>query len=300
MSDPVESSSGGPASRDDGAESHSRIGRLFSGLRIVSICTLLSRVLGLVREMAMAALFGNGRVLDAFTVAFAIPNLARSLFGEGALSTAFLPLFVREHEREGRDAANRLASAVFVWVAIGLTLLVTVIELALAGALWLAPLSDKWRLWLTLTAVMLPYLPLICLTAQMGAVLNALGRFAWPALLPVLFNVCSLGAIWWVQRQELTAESQALWLAAAVVLTGFVQLFAPWPQLLRAGFRFDRHWAAAQDRIREFVRVMLPIILGLSSTQLNTLCDRLIALGTNCTEIICLPLMETGVLSITI
>ena len=68
-----------------------RAGGLFSGLRIVSLCTFLSRVLGLVREMAMAALFGNGRVLDAFTVAFAIPNLARALFGEGALSTAFLP-----------------------------------------------------------------------------------------------------------------------------------------------------------------------------------------------------------------
>ncbi len=279
MSEPAEPDCSTPSS-------HSRIGGLFAGLRIVSVCTLLSRILGLVREMAMAALFGNGRVLDAFTVAFAIPNLARSLFGEGALSTAFLPLFVREHERHGRDAANRLASAVFVWAAIGLTLLVAVIELALAAALWLAPLSDKWRLWLTLTAVMLPYLPLICLTAQMGAVLNARGRFAWPALLPVLFNVCSLAAIWWVQRQDMTAEVRAFWLAAAVVLTGFVQLIAPWPQLLRAGFRFNRGWSAAQERIRELLRVMLPIILGLSITQLNTLCDRLIALGFSRPEIV--------------
>ena len=230
-------------SADD--EQTQRAGGLFSGLRIVSLCTFLSRVLGLVREMAMAALFGNGRVLDAFTVAFAIPNLARALFGEGALSTAFLPLFVREQEQQGRESANRLASAVFVWVAIGLTVLVAVTELILAGVLWLAPLSCSTRLWLTLTAAMLPYLVLICLTAQVGAVLNACGRFAWPALLPVVFNVCSLAAIWFVQRQDLAAESQAMWLAVAVVATGVVQLVLPWSQLVRVGIRFDRRWREA-------------------------------------------------------
>ena len=270
----------------DRDESAAWNGGLFSGLRIVSLCTLLSRVLGLVREMAMAALFGNGRVLDAFTVAFAIPNLARALFGEGALSTAFLPLLVREQDQHGREAANRLTSAVFVWAALGLTTLVAVSELLLVGALWLAPLSCKWRLWLTLTAYMLPYLPLVCLTAQIGAVLNAAGRFAWPALLPVLFNVCSLAAIWWVQQQEMTAETQAMWLAGFVVLTGAVQLAAPWPQLLRSGFRFDLRWTEAKDRIRELMRVMLPIVLGLSITQLNTLCDRLIALGFSRPEIV--------------
>ncbi len=267
--------------REESAEDEQtqRAGGLFSGLRIVSLCTFLSRVLGLVREMAMAALFGNGRVLDAFTVAFAIPNLARALFGEGALSTAFLPLFVREQEQQGREAANRLASAVFVWAAIGLTALVAVAELVLAGVLWLAPLSCSTRLWLTLTAAMLPYLVLICLTAQVGAVLNACGRFAWPALLPVVFNLCSLAAIWFVQRQDLAAESQAMWLAIAVVATGVVQLVLPWSQLARVGLRFDRRWRDAKDRIAELLRVMAPVVLGLSITQLNVLSDRLIAWG---------------------
>ncbi len=263
-----------------------RVSRLMSGLRIVSLCTLLSRVLGLVREIAMAALFGNGRVLDAFTVAFAIPNLARALFGEGALSTAFLPLFVREQEQHGRESANRLASAVFVWAAIGLSALVAVAELILAGVLWLAPLSCSARLWLTLTSVMLPYLVLVCLTAQIGAVLNACGRFVWPALLPVVFNVCSLAAIWWVQHQDFSAETQAIWLAIAVVATGFVQLVIPWPQLLLAGFRFDPRWRDAKDRLKELLQMMAPIVLGLSITQLNVLCDRLIAWGFSRTEIV--------------
>lgn len=256
-----------------------RVGRLMSGLRIVSLCTLLSRVLGMVREIAMAALFGAGPVLDAFTTAFAIPNLARALFGEGALSTAFQPLFIREHEQHGRDAANRLASAVFVCVALGLSTFVAVAELLLAGVLLIIPLGCSTRLWLTLTSVMLPYLVLICLTAQVGAVLNVAGRFAWPAFVPVLFNIGSLVAIGIVQSLNLDAEHRALWLAFAVLVTGFVQLAASWPILVRSGFQFDRHWREAKGRIRELLRVMAPIVLGLSITQVNTLCDRLIAFG---------------------
>lgn len=274
-----------PDGADGIAENVPHKAGLFSGLRIVSICTLLSRVLGLVREMAMAALFGNGRVLDAFTVAFAIPNLARALFGEGALSTAFLPLFVREQEQHGREAASRFAGAVFVWAAIGLSALVAVAEVILAGVLWLAPLTADTRLWLTLTSWMLPYLVLICLTAQLGAVLNAGGRFAVPALLPVLFNVCSLVAIWWVQRYDLPSESQAMWLALAVVITGGVQLGVACLQLDRS-FLPSHRWREAKDRLRELLRVMWPIVLGLSITQLNTLCDRLIALGFSRPEVV--------------
>ena len=262
----------------DRDESAARNSGLFSGLRIVSLCTLLSRVLGFIRETAIAGLWGLSPVSDAFVGAFRIPNLARALFGEGALSAAFTPLFVREQEQHGRDAAMQLASSVFVWLGLWLTALVAVAELALAATIWLAPLSAELRLWLVLTAIMLPYLPLICLTAQMGAVLNALGRFAWPALLPVLFNVSSLAAIWVLQRFDLTAEAQAHWLAGFVVLTGFLQLAAPWPQLIRLGFRPRGHWLAARERIHELLRMMAPVVVGLSITQVNTFCDTLIAL----------------------
>ncbi len=251
---------------------------LFSGLRIVSLCTLLSRVLGFIRETALAALWGLTPVKDAYVAAFKIPNLARALFGEGALSAAFTPLFVREQEQHGRDAAMRLASSVFVWLGLWLTALVAIAELALAGTIWLAPLSAELRLWLVLTAIMLPYMPLICLTAQLGAVLNALGRFVWPALLPVLFNVSSLAAIWLLQRFDLTSEGQAHWLAGFVLLTGSLQLAAPWPQLVRLGFRPRGDWFAARDRIHELLRIMAPVVMGLSITQLNTYCDTLIAM----------------------
>lgn len=263
-------------SANDERNRHAR--GLFSGLRIVSLCTLLSRVLGFIRETAIAGLWGLSPVSDAFVGAFRIPNLARALFGEGALSAAFTPLFVREQEQHGQDAAMQLASSVFVWLGLWLTALVAVAELALGATIWLAPLSVELRLWLALTMLMLPYLPLICLTAQLGAVLNAMGCFAWPALLPVLFNVSSLAAIWVLQRFELTAEAQAHWLAGFVVLTGFLQLAAPWPQLWRLGFRLRGAWRSMRERIRELVRMMAPVVIGLSITQVNTFCDTLIAL----------------------
>lgn len=165
-----------------------------------------------------------------------------------------------------------------MWLGLRLTALVAVVELVIAATIWLAPLGAELRLWLVLTTLMLPYLPLICLTAQMGAVLNALGHFAWPALLPVLFNVSSLAAIWVLQRFELTAEDQAHWLAGFVVLTGFLQLAAPWPQLWRLGFRLRGNWLAMRDRIRELLSMMAPVVIGLSITQVNTFCDTLIAL----------------------
>ncbi len=262
----------------DRDEPAARNGSLFSGLQVVGLYTLLSRALGFIRETALAALWGLSPVKDAYVAAFRIPNLARALFGEGALSAAFTPLFVREQEQHGREAAMRLASSVFVWLGLWLTVLVAVAELVLAGIIWLAPLSAELRLWLVLTAVMLPYMPLICLTAQLGAVLNAVGRFAWPALLPVLFNISLLVAIGVLQRFDLTATVQAHWMAGFIVVTGILQLAAPWPQLIRLGFRPRRDWFAARDRIHELLRMMAPVVMGLSITQLNTYCDTLIAM----------------------
>ena len=107
--------------------------RLFSGLRIVSLCTLLSRVLGMIRDMGMAALFGLSPIADHFVVAFSIPNLARRLFGEGALSASFLPVLTRELQHSNRDSVWSLVSAVFALLTVTLTVLVLVGELAHLG-----------------------------------------------------------------------------------------------------------------------------------------------------------------------
>ena len=153
-----------------------------------------SRVLGMARDMAMAFAFGAGPLMDAFTLAFRIPNLARRLFGEGALTTAFLPVFVRELEARGPGEARKVATA--VTVTLGAVLLgIVLLGEVLLGGLWLltSPGSDSQTL-ILLTAQMLPYLLLICLAAQASAVLQSAEQFFWPAVLPILLNVIWIAA----------------------------------------------------------------------------------------------------------
>ena len=250
---------------------------LFSGLRTVAALTLLSRILGLVRNIAMATLFGNGLVMDAFSIAFRIPNLARSLFGEGALTAAFLPVFVGELQKPRRESAWRLASALLIVLAVGLSVLVLVAEIVLWGASHVWTFSHETQVLVKLLAVMLPYLVLICLAAQVSTMMQALGHFTWPALLPVILNVLWIGSLWWIVPVFGTPDTQITVTAAAVVVGGIVQLAAPLPKLHRLGFRFDRAWRVAWPQVALVATAVVPVILGLAITQLNTLADSLVA-----------------------
>jgi len=227
----------------------------------------------------MAALFGNGAVMDAFSVAFRVPNLARRLFGEGALATAFLPVFIREKERGGLPAAWQLASAVLVVLAMALCLCVAAGELLL-WMLWTwGPLGSESQLLVGLTAVMLPYLVLVCLVAQVSAVLHGFGRFAGPAAAPALLNLVWIAAIWFVAPALEAPASQAYMVALCITLAGFLQMGAMLPVLRQVGFRFDPAWRGARSQVREIGAAMLPVVVGLSITQLNALADSLMAWG---------------------
>lgn len=250
-----------------------------SGLRIVGLCTLLSRVLGLIRDMGMAALFGTGVVMDAFSVAYRIPNLARRLFGEGALTAAFLPVFVREDAHSGRDSAWRLATSVLSALAVVLCGIVLVGELLLWLLHGFGGFGAETQLLIELTAMMLPYLLLICLAAQVSAVLHALGHFTWPALLPVILNVVWIAGLWTVIPNLSEAESQIYAVTGCVLIGGCLQFVAPIPKLFQLGYRYDLAWSQTKTAVREIGRAMLPIVLGLSITQINTLADSLIAWG---------------------
>lgn len=254
---------------------------VFSGLRVVVTSTVLSRVLGMVRDIATARLFGTSPVMDAFAFAFRIPNLARRLFGEGALSAAFLPVFSREWERSrGGDTTSpwQLATAVFSLLTVVLSAAVLLAE----AGLWLwaqfGSLDDDTRLLIGLTAVMLPYLVLICLAAQVTAVLNSLGHFAIPALVPVVLNVCWIASIFFVDPFfEPNRVHQAYALAVCVLVAGVLQLALQWPTLVRLGFRFRLRWQQSWPAVREILQSMIPVTLGLSILQLNTLLDSAIA-----------------------
>ena len=252
--------------------------RIAAGFRVVSVMTLMSRVLGMLRDMAMAYAFGAGPVMDAFTVAFRIPNLARRLFGEGALTTAFLPVFVREIETQGTDAARRVTTAVAI--ALGTTLLgLVIIGELLLGLTWLAvPAGSDAQLLIRLTAIMLPYLLLICLAAQFSAVLQSVERFFWPALLPMLLNVVWITAVF-LATPFSAAEVRIQAVSASVVLAGVLQCGVSLWAVRFAGFTFAPAWREALSQVREIARTMGPIVLGLSITQINVIADSLLAWG---------------------
>jgi len=249
-------------------------------LRIVSLCTLASRVLGLLRDQAMSTQFGAGPLLDAFTVAFRIPNLARVLLGEGALTTAFVPVFVESLQKDGSEAAARVTWAVFAGLAAVLSGLVIAGELILGLALFCGGWNPETHLLLRLSALLLPYVLLICLAAQLGAVLNALGRFFWPALVPVVLNVVWLGALWWVIPHVWSEpEAQIEATAVCVVLAGGLQLAFLLPILWRCGYGYRSDWATGFRAVSRIACDMLPVVVGLSITQINAVLDSFVAWG---------------------
>jgi putative peptidoglycan lipid II flippase len=253
--------------------------RLISGSRVTALGTLASRVLGMLRDAATAALFGlsGGGVMDAFVLAFRIPNLFRRLFGEGVLAASYLPVLTEALERDRRDAW-RLASVVFLRLAVVLLLLVVLGEGILGGIGMAAGDSHDIRMFVSLAAIMLPYTFLICLTAQVAATLHALGRFALPAVVPTILNICWLFAVLAVAPRFASEKiTQAQILAVAIVAAGVLQLAVQIPTLRRLGFRFDYQPTAVRKGLDQVMRAMGPMVLGLMVTQVNTLMDSLIA-----------------------
>ena len=254
---------------------------LITGARVTSLGTRASRLLGMVRDMATAALLGlsGGGVMDAFVIAFRIPNLFRRLFGEGALAASYLPVLTAQLE-EDRNVAWQLVSVGMTWLAVLLAGLVLLAEIA-CGLAWLA-----WGdvpgvgLLVGLSAVLMPYVLFICLAAQLAATLHALSHFSTPALVPVVLNVCWLVAAWVVAPCFAPdKQAQAYVLAASVLVAGVFQLGMQLPVLRAMGFRFDYNWAGSRAAIGRIVRAMGPMVLGLAITQINTLADSLIAWG---------------------
>ncbi len=272
-----------PLTANPGAARRAGLVGLFSGLRVVVSTTILSRFLGMFRDMATASLFGLGPVMDAFSLAFRIPNLARRLFGEGALSAAFLPAFTRAWERDSGDAKDtawRLASAVLALLAVGLSLGVGIVAVSCWWLQRLFEAGSSTRLLLGLTAMMLPYTVLICLAAQVTAILHARGEFRWPAIVPIVLNVAWIASIFVIDPWfEPDRVAQAYALAVCVVISGVLQLALQLPVLVRLGFRWRGGWGAVGGELREIARAVVPVALGLSITQITTILDSAIAWG---------------------
>jgi putative peptidoglycan lipid II flippase len=252
---------------------------LIAAARATGIGTLASRVLGLVRDMVTASILGMSgtAVADAFVIAFRLPNLFRRLFGEGALTASYLPVFAKQLEADRRKAW-KLASVLFAWLTIFLSGLTVVGELIFLAWGLVANDSPNTDLLLKLSAVTLPYMMLICLAAQISATLQALSNFTVPAWAPAMLNVCLILAAWFVAPHFAgNQEAQAFVLSIAVLIGGVAQVAIQWPSLRKEGFRFDYDVPAAMENLRHVGRLLLPMLVGLAVTQINTFSDSLIA-----------------------
>jgi putative peptidoglycan lipid II flippase len=245
--------------------------------RTFTLLTLLSRAFGLLRESVQYAVFGMGPVMDIFGLAFQIPNLFRRLFGEGALTASFVPVYARL-DRDDPAAAKRFAGLLLSLLAVFLAGLTLLGELLLAT--WSTGAGDP-SLTLRLTAVMLPYMPMVCVVAVMGAILGVHGRFGPAAFSPVLLNLGIIGAsllAWAVPGGgEASARSRIGWVAMGVLLAGVAQL--AWMARGLRGMGLRPSFRAGRERapLLETLRAGLPMLVGLGVFQLNVLMDSFIA-----------------------
>jgi len=256
--------------------------------------TMLSRVLGLVRDKATAWLLGASAVNDALTWAWTIPNAFRRLFGEGALSSAFVPTYSRVLETEGRERARQVSNEVISTVAVFLTLLSVALAL-LVALVPVAPLAEwtgkdpaKIELTLRYTQLLLPYLAFICVIAQFMGVMNTMGEFAVPAFASVILNLLwvagVIAAAWLVGSSAGTPEElealhaqQGYVIVGAILLSGVVQALWHLPRMrsLGVGFRLVR--PRRTPELAAVIALTLPMLIGMGAQQINVLADRTVA-----------------------
>jgi len=249
---------------------------------LVSAATMLSRLLGLVREQLFAALMGATALADAFNVAFRIPNLLRDLFAEGALSQAFVPTFKSELKKEVREAAyamaNRLAGTLFIIVGT-IVLAAGIFAPQVVSVLGRGFTGETFELTTLLTRVMLPFLPIVSLAAVAMGMLNAQDKYGTPALAPATFNVVSIvvGAVLYLSGVE--GRWVAIGWSLGTVAGGMAQLGIQMPSLFRAGFRIKLgvDLMFRDPGVRRVARLMLPAIAGLAAVQINIIVNTMFA-----------------------
>jgi putative peptidoglycan lipid II flippase len=257
---------------------------LLRSTAVVSAMTLLSRVLGLMRDVVFARFFGAGLVMDAFFVAFKLPNIFRRFFAEGAFSQSFVPVFAEYDETRSREEVQELADRVagtlgvilFVFTAIGVV--AAPILISIAGMGWLlnpaADSAEKFDLAVDMLRFTFPYLLFISLTALAGAILNTYRRFAAAAFVPVMLNVVLISFAAWLAPEF---DRPGIVLAMGVFVAGVVQLVFMLPSLAMIRMLPRPKWGWSHPGVRRIVRLMVPAIFGSSIAQINILFDALLA-----------------------
>lgn len=252
--------------------------KLFKSTAIVSIMTFISRILGFVRDIVIARLFGAGLGADVFFVAFKIPNFLRRLFAEGAFSQAFIPVLAEYRERGDNDlkqlisnTSGTLAGILFTITALGVITAPIVIMIFAPGFI-----DNPHKIGLAgdLLRITFPYLFFISLTALAGAILNSFGKFAVPAFTPVFLNLSLIGCAVWLSPH---LDEPVTALAWGVFIGGLVQLLFQIPFLLKIGQLPKPRWGWKDSGVQKILTLMIPAMFGVSVAQINLLLDTLLA-----------------------
>jgi putative peptidoglycan lipid II flippase len=243
---------------------------------IVGLAVLCSRLLGLARELLLARLFGAGMAMDAFKVAFRIPNLLRDLFAEGALSTAFVTVFSKKTATGDDASAWALANKVATLASVVLSLVVLLgISLAplLVGQLAGGFAPEKAALTVLLTQIMFPFILLVSLSALVMGLLNAKDVFGAPAMASSFFNIGSIvGGVALAYFLDPQFGPKALvGLSVGTLIGGAAQLFAQFPALHRVGYRFRPDFRWGDEGVRNVLRLMGPAVIAASAVQINVM-----------------------------
>lgn len=246
---------------------------------VIGAATFSSRILGFIRDMVLANLFGATPAADAFFVAYRVPNLLRELFAEGSMSSAFIPVFTEYQTQKSKRDAWELASAAFttlLTIVTGITILGIILA---SGIVWLlAPgfHDDPAKLGMTtlLTRIMFPYLTFISLAALAMGILNSMRAFAAPAFSPVFFNICIIGCVFFLSPMM---SEPILGVAIGVVAGGMAQFIMQLPGLRLRGMLFGFRFAPGHPGVRRIGKLMVPSLLGLSVTQINITVSTILA-----------------------
>src|SRR5215471_18067191 len=257
--------------------------RLARSAASAGVATMASRVLGLIRDQVLASMFGAGNAMDAFNVAFRVPNLVRDLFAEGAMSAAFVPMFMRQLASGDRAAAWRLGNNVINALLVVTGILVVggiafARPLVAAFAAEYAAVAGKLELTILLTRIMLPFLTLVAVAAVFMGMLNSLHRFFVPALAPAMFNIATIVcAVLLVPVMPRFGAPPITAIAIGALIGGLAQLFAQWPLLRREGFVYQPVLNWKEEALQRVLLLMGPGTIGLAATQMNVFVNTVLA-----------------------
>jgi putative peptidoglycan lipid II flippase len=245
------------------------VSKHLKNMGVISLLTIASRVLGLMRDSLSAGIFGASVLNSAFLTAFRLPNLFRRLLGEGSLTAAFLPTLQEELHEKGRPGAFALLNKVVSWLALVTVALVVAAMLLFSQSRRLPGEDPRWYLVADLTVILFPYLAFVCIAAAFNAALNVFQRFTEPALSPIWLNLSMILTLGGAGLHfAATPMGEMHWLCAGVLIGGFLQMTVPAIVLINEGWR-PRFDFERSNRVREIAALMTPGFFGSAIYQVN-------------------------------